>query len=387
MFNIFLFLSLVFLLTFVLGRIIEKVRVPWVFAALLLGAVLAFYNPFIEITSSETFDFLAKLGMYFLLFMIGLELDLSKLKKSGKFIVKSTFFIIFLEGIVGTLLIHFVFGYEWFVSFVVSLSFATVGEAILIPILDEFKIINTKLGQSILGIGTLDDIIELITLIMVVFLMKNSTTNFDIISVLGSLALLFGLSFGMTFLRRRGIKFMHLSVNIIFLFSLFIFFLFLGIGEFAHSMPVAALLAGLAIKTFVPEDRLKLIDSEIKTMCYGFFAPLFFLQVGLEMDVHYLIQFPLLVLLVVAVSNSAKLLGSYIMGRKELGVKQSVLLGIGLSVRFSTSIIIIKILYEAEVIGSDLFSVIIASSIVFKFIVPLLFSWLLRRWKFVKAVD
>lgn len=381
MLNIFLFLSLIFLLTFLLGRLIEKIRIPWIFAALLLGAFLAFNNPFSDITSGETFDFLAQLGMYFLLFMIGLELDLNKLKESGNFIIKSTFFIILLEGLVGTLLIHFVFGYEWFVSFVVSLSFATVGEAILIPILDEFKIINTKLGQSILGIGTLDDIIELIALIMVVFLMKNSTTHFDIVSVLGALAILFALSFGLNVFKKRGQKFNHLPIDVLFLFSLFIFFLFLGIGEFAHSMPVAALLAGLAIKTFVPEERLQLIESEIKTMCYGFFAPIFFLQIGLEMDVHYLIQYPLYILLVVVVSNLAKLLGSYIMGHKHLGHKQSILLGIGLSVRFSTSIIIIKILYEGGVIQADLFSIIVASSIVFKFIIPVLFSTLIRKWK------
>jgi Kef-type K+ transport system membrane component KefB len=260
---------------------------PWIFAALILGAFLAFNNPFLEITSGETFDFLAQMGMYFLLFMIGLEFDLNKLKESGKFIIKSTFFIILLEGLVGTLLIHFVFGYEWFIAFVVSLSFATVGEAILIPILDEFKIVNTKLGQSILGIGTLDDIIELISLILVVFLMKNSTTHFDIFSVLGALSILFALSFGLNVFKKMRRRFTHFSVDILFLFSLFIFFLFLGIGEFAHSMPVAALLAGLAIKTFVPDERLELIENEIKTMCYGFFAPIFFLQVGLEMDVYY----------------------------------------------------------------------------------------------------
>lgn len=385
MFNLFLFLSIVFIFTFVVGRLIEKIRVPWIFAALLLGAGLAFNNPFVEFTSSETFDFLANLGMYFLLFMIGLELDLGKLKKSGSFIIRSTFFIILFEGMAGTIFIHYVFGYEWFVSFVVALSFATVGEAILIPILDEFKIINTKLGQSIIGIGTLDDIIELITLIMVVFLMKNSTTNLDIVSVLGSLFVLFGLCFGFTLLRKKGIRFMHLPINVLFLFTIFVFFLFLGIGEFAHSMPIAALLAGLAIKTFVPAERLELIENEIKTMSYGFFAPLFFLQVGLEMNIDYLIQYPILIILVVLMSKSAKLIASYIMGRKELGVRQSILLGIGLSVRFSTSIIVIKILYESGVIRSDLFSVIIASSIVFKFIVPVLFSALLHRWKIAKA--
>jgi Kef-type K+ transport system membrane component KefB len=83
---------------------------------------------------------------------------------------------------------------------------------------------------------------------------------------------------------------------------------------------------------------------------------------------------------VVLVSNSAKIISSYIFGRKELGTKQSILLGIGLSVRFSTSIVIIKILFDSGLIDVALYSVLIASSIVFKFIIPVMFSNLLVKW-------
>ncbi len=380
--EVFLFLAFAFSLTFAIGLLLEKIRVPWIFAALLIGASLTFYNPFYSVTSSQTFSLLAQLGMYFLLFVIGFEIDLTKMKKAGRFILKSTFFIIFLEALFGTALIHLVFGYDLFISFIVALSFATVGEAILIPILDEFKIINTKLGQSIIGIGLLDDILEILILIVVIFVVGTTThTPTGISMTIAALFLLFGLTFALTKLEKASKKFNFLNVEILFLFILFVFFLFLGIGGYAHAIPIAAFLAGIALKTFIPEKRLKKVESEVKTMCYGFFAPIFFLGVGLSMDIKYIIAFPLLILLIVIVSNGAKLLGSYIVARKELGSKQSILLGIGLSVRFSTSIVIVKILFENNIIGSKLFSIIIASSIVFTFLVPLLFSNLLVRWK------
>jgi len=381
--NLFLFLSFMFLLTFILGRLIEKIRVPWIFAALLLGSLLAIYNPFTSATSSPEFIFLAQLGMYFLLFVVGFEIDLSKLRKQGKFIFKATFFIIFLEAFFGTLLVHFVFGYGWLISFVVALSFATVGEAVLIPILDEFRIVNTKLGQSIIGIGSLDDLIELFTLILVIFLIgsNGSAQHLNIVVILISLFTLFGLAFGLTKFREEGRKFSFLDIENLFILILFILFLFLGIGEYAHATAIAALLSGIALKTFIPEKRLKTIESEVKTMCYGFFAPIFFLWVGSTMNMNYIVSYPLLILLVVGVSNTAKILGSWVIGKKELGTKESILLGIGLSVRFSTSIIIIKILFENGLIDVGLYSVIIASSIVFKFIVPVLFSNLIVRWK------
>ena len=168
---------------------------------------------------------------------------------------------------------------------------------------------------------------------------------------------------------------------------IFVFFLFIGIGTYAESAPLAALLAGIGLRTFIPEKRRRLIESEVKTMCYGFFAPLFFFWVGTTMDMNYLATYPLLVVLIVAVSNGAKILGSWIVGRKELVSKESILLGIGLSARFSTSIIIIKILFDSGLIGTGLYSVILASAVLFTFIIPVLFSGLLVKWKIARDVN
>ena len=51
---------------------------------------------------------------------------------------------------------------------------------------------------------------------------------------------------------------------------------------------------------------------------------------------------------------------------------------------FSTSLIIIKLLLDGGLIRNDLYSIIVASSIIFKFLVPVLFSNLLVKWKVAK---
>lgn len=385
MMNIFLFLSIAFLLSFLLGRLLERTKIPWIFGALIIGSVLSVYNPFESITSSDTFIFLANLGVYFLLFMIGFEIDIKKLKGNSKFILKSSFFIILFEAFFGSIAIYTLFGYDWFISIIVALSFATVGEAILLPILDEFGIVNTKLGQSIIGIGTLDDIIEISTLILVTFAIgSGAETKINIWVIIISLFVMFFLSFGLNKLKEERKQFNVLDIEDLFLFIMFIFFLFLGIGELAIAAPMGALLAGIGLKTFTPPKRLHYIESEIKTLSYGLFAPIFFLWVGLTMDMKYLITYPLLIIIVILVSGGAKLLGSYLIGKNEIGKKESTLLGIGLSVRFSTSIIIIKILFENNIIGNELYSVIIASSIIFSFIIPLFFSKLILKWNLGK---
>ncbi|SRR6056297_186731 len=383
--NIFLFLSTIFLLTFIIGKGIEKIRVPWIFAALILGALAAVYNPFQSLTDSDSFEFLAELGMYFLLFMIGLDINLTKLKKKSGFIFRATFFIIFLEAILGSTLIHFLFGYGWGVSSLVALSFATVGEAILIPILDEFKITKTKLGQSIISIGALDDIIEISVLITVIIVIGGTSgSSFNAAGMALSLILLLILALLLVNFKKSKEYFKFFNIKTLFLFTVFIFFLFIGIGSYAEAGALGALLAGISIKNLLPAKKLKMIETEIKTLSYGLFAPIFFFWVGLEMDMGYLATAPLIVLALVLVTKGAKILGSLIVGKKELGLKRSILLGIGLSVRFSTSIIIIKILFNNNIIDTQLYSVIIASSIVFKFIVPLLFANLLVRWEIKK---
>ncbi|MCA9390336.1 cation:proton antiporter, partial [candidate division WWE3 bacterium] len=277
---IYLVIAFVFISTFLLGKVLEKFRVPWIFAALILGSALAIYNPVSMVTDSEVFSFLAQLGMYFLLFLVGLELDVKELKDKGAFIFKSTFFIIFFEGIVGSIFVHFVFNYSWVISLLISLSFATVGEAILIPILDEFNLVNTTLGQAIIGIGTLDDLIEIFTLVASSFIVGAKAES-NLTPVVISLVLMIVLTFFLTRMKKESEKFKFLQIESLFIFVLFVFFLFIGVGSFAEAAPLGALFAGISLRTFLPEERLSFIESEIKSLTYGFFGPLFFLWVGL----------------------------------------------------------------------------------------------------------
>ncbi|MCD4694356.1 cation:proton antiporter, partial [bacterium] len=283
--NIYLFLSGIFLVTFILGKAVEKIRVPWIFSALILGVLAAIYNPFKLLTDSASFELLANLGMYFMLFMIGLDINLKKIKKKSGFIFKATFLIILSEAFFGSLLIHFLFNYSWGISFIVALSFATVGEAILIPILDEFKITKTKLGQVIINIGVLDDIIEILILITVVIIVGGvSGGNFHIGSMVFSLILLIILALVLINFKKSKEYFNFLNIKALFLFTIFIFFLFLGIGSYAEASALGALLAGMSIKNLLPKNKLDLIEAEIKAVSYGLFAPIFFFWVGLSLD-------------------------------------------------------------------------------------------------------
>ncbi len=377
--NIFLFIGLVFIATFWLGKLLEKIHIPWIFAALLIGIFLpTFFS--VGIVNSNIFIWLAQLGMYFLLFMIGFELDLLKLKQSSKFIFKSSAVILFLSAVVGAIIIHWWLGYGWFVALVIGASFATVGEAILLPILDSFGITNKSLGQLIIGIGTVDDIIEVLVLV-IVSLIAGIGYPGKIYSVLVALFLLFGITAILSKMKQKEVPFRFTNVETLFFIAMSLLFLFIGIGQFAYAEAVAALLAGIALRTFVPNKRLEFIDREIRAVSYGLFAPIFFLWAGASMDIRYLTTEPYLIAGIVFITFIVKLVGSYWLTVKELGWRQSLLLGIGLSVRFSTSIVVTKIMLDSGLIDQRLYSIIIASSIIFTLLIPPIFAGLFYHWR------
>jgi Ca2+-transporting ATPase len=380
--NVYLFLAFFFILTYGIGYFLEKIKTPWVFASLMIGGVLSFYNPFLNITSTDSLVFLSDIGMYLLLFIIGLKLDLKEVGSQKGVIVKATFTTIILTVLVVGVFVHYYFNLSWGVSLLVASSFATVGEAILVPILDELNLVNTKFGQLIIGIGTLDDILEVTTLVALSFIVESTGVNVESpYEIIASLIGLFVLFFILLKVKNSVKKFMYLSLDSLFLLCLFILFLFLGIGEYADASAIGALLGGVVISNFIPKDRFDALEKNVKSVAYGFFVPLFFLMVGLEVDFNFIASHFWLIFIFWLLSLMAKIIASYFTVKNIVGIRHSILLGLGLSIRFSTSLVLIKILLDKHIIEEDLYSMIIATSIVFKFFVPVTFAYLNDKWK------
>lgn len=379
--ELIVFLAFIYLFTMVAGIGLERNHIPWIFAALILGVLLAASGR-TELALGETFVFAARIGMFLMLFLIGYEIDLPALLDRGTSIVRATFFIILLEGVLGSLLIHVVFGYGWLIAVLVAVSFATVGEAMLLPILDEFDLLKTDLGQMIVGIGVIDDAIELVVIITASIVLGSAAGNAHVNTglTIAALGALFVMAYGLTRLAEEGRRLEVLDIEDIFLFVVFVFFLFVAVGQLAEAGALGAVLAGVAVRNFLPADRVEGIESDLKSIAYGLFGPLFFVWVGAETNISYLFANPLLVLLVIAVTKAAKIMGSWLVAHREFGTKRSVFIGVALSVRFSTSIVIITLLHDAGVIMDGLFSVLVASTILFKFLVPFLLSQMATRW-------
>ncbi len=378
--EIFALLAIIYAVTFFLGKQIEKIKIPWLFMALFLGMFFSITSvDLTQVTSSPDFQFLSNLGMIFLLFLIGFEFDWKKFKKLRKAIIATTFIIILLDILAGTFLISS-FGYTLIVAFITALSIATIGEAVLVPILDEFKLFKSKLGTTIIGIGVFDDLFEIVAILLASILIAGQSYEF---LANASLALLAILAFSVILIKFKNIERRLVKVPKIeeaFLFSLFVLFVFMSFGSLASAEILSAFVAGIVLKNLLSKKTSEVIEEGIKFVGYGLLAPIFFFDVGYSVNLTSVIANPLLTFLIIFLSYFAKVAGSILGSKKELGYKNSILLGIALSVRFSTGIVVAQFLYLNNVIDSLLFSSIISSITILTITSPLLLSYFLRKW-------
>jgi len=365
------------------------------FASLFFGLVLSALGLFKGTIESDAFKLLETFGMYFLLFIIGFSLDLRTMGKLKKYVVIGTIVIICFEGFFGSLLLYFVFPAEvsnsLLVALVTALSFATVGEAVLLPILAGFKVIKTTFGQLTLGIGTLDDIIEVLMLAVVAVLPGFlSTTQVqsipDPLWIFSGLACLLLLTLIMIKLGgriKRILEKNHPPSYVSSLLALLVCFSFIALGGFVFESlaTVGAIFGGMVMKGLLPKERLSENEKAVEFLGYIFLAPLFFLSIGASVSVTSLLIYPSLIALVWAVAKGSKLLSSFLLFRKLLGNKYSLLLGLGLSVRFSTSLIVQFILLSSGFISLALYSALIATAIFMKPVIIIIYSWALSKGK------
>ena len=377
--DFYLYTALIFSIIFFLGKFLERIKIPWIFSALLLGIIVNYLAQVYSVPVPDGYlKLFGNIGMYFLLFLIGFEIDVAKIRKHLKHILKITSFIILAETVVSSLILYFWFGVNWIVAIIVSLSFATVGEGALLPILDDLGLTKKKIGQLALSVAVVDDIFEVLALVLFsgFMFMQNFSGGVSAQNRLLNLGIFIGVSaFFWFILPRVSRKYLfssNTSFSAMFLFSLAVFFLFIGLGEKLELDALSALMAGIILKYSLPSKEVNLYENELRTLAYGLFGPFFFFAVGLETDATVLSSDFLVILVFALIIKLTKITATFLASHSELGLKNSLTLGILLCVKLSTSIVLVKYFFDKGYITSYLFSILIGMKIFFKFFIPII---------------
>jgi len=384
--EVFFVLTIVCLAVITVGYFIHKyLRLPWMFTVVILGMTFTALGWFTDVMQSANFQFLSRLGMLFFLFSIGLDLEIDQIKKLGKHIVIGNIALTLTEGFVLALFFFFVYpefvSHSFGIALLAGIAFGTVGEVILLALLKEFGLEKTKFGQLALGIGVFDDIFEILSLALIISLpaLRQGNSQGGTLSLLLTffgllLATLFSIFIG-KFSRKHLSKIPMDSFVIPFGIFLFMYaFIYLGSQGDGNLSVIAAIFSGISVKQFLPEQFINRFKKPIFFVANIFLGPFFFLSLGGKMSINAIASFPLLILAIIMISITIRMLISYLLFHKILGQRQSLILGIGLTAKFSTSVVSENLLFSSGLIALPLYSAIMAAFIILKPIIVAVFS-------------
>lgn len=364
------------------GYISFRLGQPSVLGELLVGILLGptlvdfLHIPyFTDQHLSEVVHELAEIGVLLLMFLVGLELHLSDLAKTGKVAAFTG-----VLGVVMPLLMGYgagkAFGLADSAAVFLGLILAATSVSISAQTLLELQALRSRVGVSLLGAAVFDDILVVLGLsLFTALVIAESTASLaTVLVVIGRMALYLGLAgvLGWVVLPKasRQVSKMPVSQGLI-AFTMVTLLLYGWAAEELGGMAAitGAFLAGLLFARSPVKER---IETGITALAYGLFVPIFFINVGLTADLHALIgdTFRLFaVMLVVAMlgkiigAGAGALLGG-------LSRQEALQIGIGMMSRGEVGLIVATVGVTQGLIDQGVFAAVVGVVIITTLLTP-----------------
>jgi len=326
----------------------ERAKQPAVIGEILTGILLGPYIGGlvgINVLSSDTadvFEGLAKIGIILLLFISGLEIGVDELKSVGRkgvvtslFDVSIAFFFGFLAGKI--------LGLSFMESIAIGNIMVATSVGITVRTLLEMDKLHTRVGELILTVAVLDDVLGILVLSTTLGT-GHSILDFlgleETVVILISVALFFAL-FLLSLIAIDRLKKYHLFMpRFLLTASLSGALIFAAI---AKSLGLAAItgsfFAGLIISRLPHKDR---ILDPIRLISDLFFVPLFFVWVGASFDFSALGGLGTLVAIFIPMALIGKIIGCSL-GSKLCGYsnREALSVGIGMMPRMEIALVVV----------------------------------------------
>lgn len=272
------------------GILLEKIKQPAILGYILAGVILG-PSLFGFIENREIVSQLAELGVLMLLFVIGMELSLRSFVKIWPISVGC----IALQ-VVGGLAIAFplahLFNWPLNLTLLLAFVFALSSTAVAVKMLDTIGELKTETGRLTIGVLVAQDLAIVPMILIIRGLQPNGNINvtFIIIKIIISVGLLAALVWYLSRRERINIPFLRLVAGHTDLTPLMGLMFCFGAAAVAGlsglSAAYGAFLAGLVLGN--SQKRSILIDR--MTPIYSVLMMMFFLSIGLLLDLNFLME-------------------------------------------------------------------------------------------------
>lgn len=389
------FLQLVFVLLVILllaktaSYLSIKLGQPSVLGELLVGLLLGptfldlTHFPFLSDTHlTDVVIEIGELGVLLLMFIAGLELQFSELAKNLRVSAYAGFLgVLFPVGLgwaAGAL-----FGFDQRPAIFLGLILGATSVSISAQTLMELRVLRTQVGLGLLGAAVFDDILVILLLSTVLAVFDGGGELTSILLVFVRILVYLGLSagFGIWVLPSISRRVARIGVSqAVLSLALVVIFVFGLAAELVGGMAAitGAFLAGLMFARTPERER---IERGASALTYGLFAPVFFVSIGLGVNLREVDSSALLLLVVIVVIGIlGKIVGSGLGARLGgLSWVESLQLGAGMVSRGEVGLIVAAIGLNQGYVQSSEFSAVIGMVIVTTLITPPLLRSLFAR--------
>lgn len=364
-----LYLVLVLLVvTRVFAEIAERVGLPAIVGELTAGVALGFmlrsaYEPIALLRSaceSESFSALADLGMFFLMLLVGIRMEPLEFARSSKLAIA-----VAVGGMVVPIAAGLALGiivlpdspYKLVQSLFLGTALAITAVPVAVRIFMDLGQLDSAVGKTVIAAALWDDLMSLFLLAILLAAIGGQASGADqlqaALSLLAKVTIFFAVTipvgqFVFPFVGKylKHLHFPEIDFSMLLIAAL-------AYAVFAELMGIHFILGAFVAGMFfhpriVDGDIYERVEKQMSGITSGFLAPIFFVSVGLFLDISAIAAVPGFVAVLVLIAFVSKLVGAgipaYWVGHS---LRESVMVGIGMSGRGAVELIVAGVALEA----------------------------------------
>ena len=377
--------SVIMIIAGAMAMLSYRFKQPMVIGYIGAGMIIGPHTPpFSLVLNLDVLNLFAEIGIVLLLFVVGMEFPIEKLRKIGR----KAFLIALSEALgtfsIGLLVGLYVLNFSFFDSLFLALAISVTSTVIVMRVLEELGMIKDESSILILGVAIIEDIIVISMLAILQSVGSTGGLSFaDVgISVGITLAFIVGVlvvgSKTVPKLVDRVSKTNQHDVLVVVILALVF-----GLSYIAYQLGISVAAGDFFAGVLIAESKSHAVSRVLATPIRDMFAALFFVSVGALMDVSLLPLFIVPALVLIGVSLVAKFTTVYLAAKSQGFSKlTSLRAGIGLSSSGGElALVVAKGGVDVGVTSSFLLPMVGAMTIITTFISPYIIKF---GWRFAE---
>lgn len=362
---------LILFLAILIILLLSRLRVPPVIGFLLTGIIIG-PSALQLVESTSEIEVLAEIGIILLMFTIGLEFSLEKIKKIFNDFILFGGLQVTASWLVFSILLHW-YGLAIHQAMLGGFILALSSTAIVLKLLQEKDDLNSPSGLKMTGILLFQDAIIIPALILLPLIGQFRETELvsvgtEILLAFGSVILVFFIS--KTVLPNIFKLIFNVRLPDLLLVTVFVFLF--GMTLIAHqlglSLAMGAFIVGMAISDSDYADQ---INTDIISFKH-IFNSIFFISIGMFINTSFLLSHLTQILSITLIIIAIKfiiILAIFIFIKQPLST--GVMTAFGLAHIGELSFILLKVAQENTLFDQDIHQILLSSAILSMFSIPL----------------